>query len=149
MTVRAQTWYAAGLHFACTGCGNCCAGPEEGYVWICRREIEMLAEYLHLSVDELRRRYLRRHGLRTSIREQPRTKDCLFLVPSATGRGCAIYPVRPNQCRTWPFWSSNLTDPDAWNRAARRCPGINRGRWYSLEEIEALRKQKHWWTEEA
>ena len=117
-------------------------------MWICRYEIEMLADYLHIHADEVRRKYLCRHGLRSSIREQPQTKDCVFLVPTATGRGCAIYPVRPNQCRTWPFWSSNLVSIDQWNFAAQKCPGINRGRWYSFEEIEALRTQKHWWTEE-
>jgi hypothetical protein len=29
--------------------------------------------------------------------------------------------------------------------AAVRCPGINRGKFYSFEEIEAIKKQKSWW----
>ena len=141
-------WYIGGLHFECTGCGNCCAGPDEGYIWVCRKEIKMLADYLHVSVDEVRKQYLRRYGMRNSIREDRRTKDCLFLVPTAEGRGCAIYPVRPNQCRTWPFWSMNLKHPDNWNEAGIKCPGINRGRHYSFKEIEAILKQKQWWNDD-
>jgi len=55
-----------------------------------------------------------------------------------------IYPVRPSQCRVWPFWSSNLTTPFAWNRATQKCNGINRGRLYSFEEIEKIKKNKKW-----
>jgi Fe-S-cluster containining protein len=54
--------------------------------------------------------------------------------------------VRPNQCRTWPFWNDNLASPDSWNYAAVKCPGINRGKRYSVEEIESIRKEKKWWT---
>ena len=35
---EAQPWYAAGLQFGCTECGNCCAGAP-GYVWISTEEI--------------------------------------------------------------------------------------------------------------
>jgi Fe-S-cluster containining protein len=98
-----------------------------------------------MTPDELRRRYLRREGLRTTIIEHEETKDCIFLRKIAGRKLCAIYPVRPNQCRTWPFWSENLTNSDAWNEAARRCPGINRGKRYSFEEIEKIRKSKRWW----
>jgi len=107
----------------------------------------MLAEHLGMTVDELRRSYVMRVGTRTTIIEEPRTKDCVFLEPTGNGRGCAIYPVRPNQCRTWPFWSHNLASPDDWNMAGVKCPGINRGRFYSFEEIERIRKQRKWWDD--
>lgn len=111
-----------------------------------KAEVGFLAEHLGESVETVKQKYLRRYGLRWSIKEDKKTKDCIFLTSGKTGcRGCAVYPVRPNQCRTWPFWDSNLSGPDAWNAAAVRCPGINRGRLYSFEEIEAMRKQKQWW----
>ena len=139
-------WYSSGLHFECVGCGNCCAGPEEGYIWISKPEIAFLAEHLGTTVEAVRQKYLKRYGLRYSIREDRRTKDCIYLSGIKDGcRGCAVYPVRPNQCRTWPFWDSNLSSPDAWNIAAMRCPGINRGRLYTVEEIETIVKQKRWW----
>ena len=36
-------WYAAGLHFGCEVCGRCCAGPGEGYIWVTKPEIELIA----------------------------------------------------------------------------------------------------------
>ena len=142
-----KQWYACGLHFECTGCGNCCAGPEEGYIWITRQEIELLAKHLGTTDQAVRQKYPRRYGLRHSIRQNPPTNDCIFLAADGNGcRGCAVYPARPNQCRTWPFWDSNLASPDNWNIAALKCPGINRGRLYTLEEIQERRTQKKWWT---
>ena len=148
MPDKKTPWYIGGLHFECQQCGNCCAGPDEGYIWITKTEIEMLAEHLRLSVEELREKYLTRLMTRTSIIEEPDSKDCIFLTNINGFRGCAIYPVRPNQCRNWPFWSSNLTRPHDWNYAAAKCPGINRGRFYTFEEIKKLKNQKKWWKDE-
>ena len=140
-------WYAAGLHFECMQCGNCCSGPGAGYIWVARPEIEIIANFLKISVGQLRQKYLRRVGLRTTIIEQSGTKDCIFLNRGLHGeqRICMIYSVRPSQCRTWPFWPNNLTGPDAWNKAAQKCSGINRGRLYSYEEIEKIKRNKKWW----
>lgn len=57
-----------------------------------------------------------------------------------------IYPVRPNQCRTWPFWPGNLTSADHWNGIAHKCPGINRGLMYTAEQIQKIKNQKKWWN---
>ena len=141
-------WYVAGLHFECIGCGNCCAGPEEGDIWITKPEIERLAKFLRMNVDKISAEFIHRIGNRFSINEQPVNKDCVFLTDTGSGKGCAVYSVRPNQCRTWPFWDHNLDDPDDWNQAGVTCPGINRGKLYIFQEIEALRKQKKWWQDE-
>lgn len=101
-----------------------------------------------MNVDKVREEFIHRIGNRFSINEQPVNKDCAFLTDTGTGKGCAVYPVRPNQCRTWPFWDYNLDDPDDWNEAATGCPGINRGKLYTFQEIEILRKQKKWWSDE-
>lgn len=110
----------------------------------------MLAEHLDITINELHNKYLERVGHRTTIIEESKTKDCIFLTKadSKDTRGCAIYHVRPNQCRTWPFWSCNLQNPNAWNAANSRCPGINRGKLYSFEEIKKIRKQTKWWSNE-
>jgi len=140
-------WYVGGLHFECLQCGRCCAGPAEGYIWVSRPEIELIANYLKETVGQVRRKFLRRVGLRTTIIEDHFTKDCIFLQESGGQKTCTIYPVRPSQCRSWPFWPNNLESPDAWNRAAQKCPGINRGRLYSREEIEEIRREKKWWRD--
>jgi hypothetical protein len=126
-------------------CGRCCSGPGEGYIWVTRPEIERIADFLKTTVGQLRQKYLRRVGLRTTIIEHGVTRDCIFLQNTGGERKCAIYPVRPGQCRGWPFWPTNLTNPEAWNHAAQKCPGINRGRHYSCEEIEKIKKKKTWW----
>ena len=40
-----EPWYADGLNFTCTQCGNCCTGGP-GFVWISREEIVRLAAHL-------------------------------------------------------------------------------------------------------
>lgn len=134
------------MHFACQQCGSCCSGPDEGVIWISRPEINMLAEHLGLSTSELRKKHLKRIGFRFSIKENPCSKDCVFLVSTNGSRDCAIYNFRPMQCRNWPFWPANLQSPDDWNTAAKKCPGINKGRLYSFDEIRKIKKQKYWWN---
>jgi Fe-S-cluster containining protein len=146
--VAKNKWYVAGLHFECQACGNCCSGPQQGFIWVTKTEIELIANFLKISPEQLRKKYLRRFAFRTTIIEHPDTKDCIFLKEQAGQKICAIYQVRPNQCRTWPFWPSNLSTINAWNKAAQKCPGINKGKLYSFEEIEKLRKQKKWWNDD-
>lgn len=137
-----RRWYVAGLHFECMQCGRCCAGPGTGYIWVTRAEIKLIADFLKMTEAQLRRKYLKRVGLRTTIIEHRSTRDCIFLQKSSGRKSCVIYPVRPSQCRTWPFWPSNLKSPNTWNETAQKCPGINRGRLYSCEEIEGIKKNK-------
>jgi Fe-S-cluster containining protein len=114
---------------------------------VTRPEIEIIADFLKMTEGQLRQKYLKRVGLRTTIIEHQTTKDCIFLQNEAGGRQCMIYSVRPSQCRSWPFWASNLASPGAWNKAAHKCPGINRGRHYSFEEIEEIKRSKKWWQD--
>ncbi|MFQ5492289.1 MAG: YkgJ family cysteine cluster protein, partial [Phycisphaerae bacterium] len=132
-------WYQAGLNFTCTQCGHCCSGPP-GYVWVTRREIKGIAEYLDRKDGKLAPSQLRRVGLRHSLTEKS-NGDCIFLVRQNGKATCSIYPVRPVQCRTWPFWDGNLHSPDDWNRAAETCPGINRGQHHDFVTIETRRRQ--------
>jgi len=134
-----KKWYIAGLHFECQICGNCCSGPEEGVIWITKAESEKAAQFLGISYDEFRNKYLRRVGLKHTIIENMQSKDCIFLCCFEGKKGCAIYNCRPMQCRTWPFWPYNLESPDDWNAAAQKCPGINKGRLYTFDEIEKIR----------
>ena len=51
MSGEAPPWYADGLRFACTRCGNCCTGPP-GAVWINEAEARQLARRLELTLDQ-------------------------------------------------------------------------------------------------
>ena len=106
----------------------------------------MLAEHLGLDTSQLRKNHLKRFGFRYSIKEDSCSKDCVFLTNINGSRGCAVYNFRPMQCRNWPFWSGNLSSPYDWNAAAVKCPGINKGRFYSFDEIQKIKKQKQWWN---
>jgi Fe-S-cluster containining protein len=139
---KKTSWYIGGLHFECMQCGACCAGPSTGYIWVTREEIKLIADFLKMPERQLRQKYLKRAGLRTTIIEERSTRDCIFLKKEAGKKVCMIYPVRPNQCRTWPFWPGNLKSPGTWNETAQKCPGINRGRLYSFEKIQEIKKTK-------
>ncbi|MDR0363088.1 MAG: YkgJ family cysteine cluster protein [Planctomycetota bacterium] len=124
-------WYYQGLCFQCQGCGACCRGPG-GYVWISPDEITEIAGALGMSDEEFGYKYLRRTPTGLALVDS-RSGDCPFL--NGAGR-CAIYHARPVQCRTWPWWRENLTSPEAWESAARRCPGMGRHERHSLFIIE-------------
>lgn len=152
-----EPWFADGLKFTCTQCGNCCTGGP-GFVWISQKEIVRLAEFLKLSREVVVERYCRKFDGRLSLKERRSREgnyDCIFLKEtgptdsqggvSQRRRVCTIYPVRPLQCRTWPFWPENLSNPQAWDRASGRCPGMGRGdRHFPREKIESLRDAKDW-----
>ena len=125
-------WYQDGLRFKCTGCGDCCTGAP-GFVWVNKAEIEALAATLGLSVGEMEAKYVRKVGIRKSLNER-NSGDCVFF--NSNTRQCQVYHARPRQCSTWPFWQSNLQTSAAWDSTAESCPGCNRGRLYSVEEIE-------------
>jgi len=140
----AAPWYVAGLAFECARCGRCCAGPQEGFVWLSRANVRSIAAHLGLPVGQVMGLYIRRVDGQYSLREGPLRRDCVFLSAGGTGgRACRIYDVRPGQCRTWPFWDANLADPASWAAAGVRCQGINRGAKFTFEEIERRRKATH------
>lgn len=135
-----ENWYNDGLAFECQGCGDCCSGPNEGYVWVNSAEIAAMASATGVSCDEFKSNFCRRVSLKYSLKEKRPSNDCIFLTKRKEGgKYCEVYSSRPLQCRTWPFWKGNLTNKNSWLSAAENCPGINRGRLFNVEEIEAIR----------
>lgn len=138
-TPNETPWYADGLRFQCTGCGDCCTGAP-GFVWVNQAEIEGLANRLGLGIDDFERQYVRQIGIRKSLKEFP-NGDCVFF--DGEKRNCQVYEQRPRQCRTWPFWDSNLRTPEAWESTCEHCPGSGKGPLYSLGQIEERRNTFH------
>lgn len=130
-------WYRDGLRFRCTQCGNCCTGAP-GYVWVNQQEIEALAAAIgEEDVAAFEAKYVRKVGVRKSLKEFS-NGDCVFF--DGETRRCTVYGQRPRQCRTWPFWDSNVRTPEAWDQTCSVCPGSGQGDLYSLEVVEQQRK---------
>ncbi|MFH1302952.1 MAG: YkgJ family cysteine cluster protein [Planctomycetota bacterium] len=125
-------WYQDGLQFTCTQCGNCCTGAP-GVVWVDESEIEAIAELTGKSKGEILLMHTRLYAGRRSLTEFA-NGDCTFFDPEK--RGCTIYEARPTQCRTWPFWNSNLESKASWNSLSPDCPGAGKGAFVSFEEIQ-------------
>ena len=126
-----DAWYSGGLRFECTQCGDCCSGAE-GYVWVNQEEIDGMARQVGMTPADFESAFVKRVGVRRSLTERP-GGDCVLLDEKT--RKCTAYHERPRQCRTWPFWESNLRTPEAWQEAATACPGCNRGDLVPLERI--------------
>jgi Fe-S-cluster containining protein len=125
-----ESWYHDGLRFRCTRCGNCCTGAP-GFVWVNDDEINAIAAYRGEPVPQVTALYTRPFDGERSLREKA-NGDCVFYDRQ---QGCTIYPMRPRQCRTWPFWESNVLTPEAWKRTCQVCPGAGQGDLIAPEEI--------------
>lgn len=106
---------------ACSTCqGKCCTG-ESGYINVNNLEIENIASFLNLQVNDFGTKYLFKYGYKYSIKEREHegSFECIFY--DRESNGCEIYDVRPSQCRTFPFWEYFKTRVD---ELKLECPGI-------------------------
>ena len=126
-----DVWFARGVLFECTRCGKCCRG-EPGYVWITVDEVTRMAEHLKMPRPVFLRQFVRRVGLRLSLKER-RGGDCILWHGQ-----CTVYEARPRQCRTFPFWKEALEAKRVFDAMHRDCPGVGRGKFYSCEDILAI-----------
>ncbi|MFH1157136.1 MAG: YkgJ family cysteine cluster protein [Pseudomonadota bacterium] len=106
---------------ACRTCRSACCRGEPGYIWVSQGELKPMADFLNITVIDLIKDKLVRAANRYSIREHLAGGEhcCIFLDPE---KGCTIYPVRPHQCRTYPFWDRFRTCPD---QVMEACPGVD------------------------
>ncbi len=121
-------WYKSGLKFECARCGDCCRG-EPGFVWVRPSDVTRIAKFLELDRKDFSRRYVRTVGSRHSLEEKP-GGDCIFWEDT-----CLIYPVRPPQCRSFPFWRDNIESPDDWKYVSTRCRGVNAGSTHAVPDM--------------
>ncbi len=121
-------FFDQGLRFECQRCGACCTG-EPGFIFVNMREIVQIARYISRDPSGFIDEYLYPFRTGYSIKEHDDGR-CLFYQ-----EGCTIYPVRPEQCRTFPFWFENLRSLKKWRKVTRECPGIDKGSTYSKEQI--------------
>jgi Fe-S-cluster containining protein len=104
---------------ACEIClGKCCTG-ESGNIFLTKIEADAMATHLNLELPLFKEKYLVKSGYKASIKERVVeineeqkegtcvdkivSHDCIFF--SRETNQCTVYEVRPQQCRTFPFWN--------------------------------------------
>jgi uncharacterized protein len=122
------------LRFECTGCGACCSGDGEQFVFLAPGEAQAIAGHLGVRRERFRRRYMMLTPAGDRVLRMTGRGTCVFLQENGS---CAIYATRPLQCRTYPYWLELVTTREAWEREAARCEGIGRGAQVPLAVIEA------------
>lgn len=120
------------LRFECTRCGACCRQP--GLVWLHPDEPARLAAHLGLTTHGFAARYLRRDGDRWAIVVEEGSPGC----PLLDGDLCSVEPVKPGQCRAYPFWRELVDDPAAWRAEGAKCEGIGRGPVWRAAEVREM-----------
>jgi Fe-S-cluster containining protein len=128
-------WYGDGLRFSCHQCGNCCRGTQPGWVYLTPHRLRRIAGFLGLDSGTFRRSFVTRDENGETVLKLKENGDCVFWDD-----GCTIYPERPRQCRTFPFWGEMLASPESWSELKVFCHGVDHGRLYPLEEIRAVFK---------
>jgi len=107
---------------ACENCeGACCTG-ESGYMWVKYPEIQEMAAFLELTVEEFATMYLKKVKRRYSLIEKKIDEEnfaCIFFNEKL--KQCSIYSVRPIQCKTFPFWEIFKNNTE---EVKQECPGI-------------------------
>jgi Fe-S-cluster containining protein len=91
-------------------------------VYITEADLRNIAEFVGLSAQDFEKRYIIRYRHVLRLRK-PRKSQCHFL----TATGCIVHPVKPVQCRTYPFWPELVETVAAWKAEGTRCPGIHKG----------------------
>ena len=124
------------LRFHCTGCGRCCTGhADEHYIELVAGESGKIRRYLDIDKKSFKRDYLVSlddNGKGIRINSQGR---CMLLDGN---NQCSVYPVRPRQCVTYPFWPELLQSPESWHAESARCEGIDQG---AVVKTEYINKQ--------
>ncbi len=110
-----------GFRFQCVpGCSNCC--EQKGNVYVTEGDIERAARFLGLPREAFEARYVYRTRHQIRLRKPPKSA-CFFLAD----KRCTIHPVKPVQCRLFPFWPELVEHPAQWTAASGYCPGMGQG----------------------
>lgn len=132
-----EPWFEEGLSFECARCGACCiTHGEYAYVYLTDEELEKISAHLGIPKDAFVFTHCVRMGGQWVLRfDRP---ECPMLMEDMS---CRIYPVRPVQCRTWPFWPENLTRR-GWTRYVESfCPGVHAKRIVDRSLIQSLAEE--------
>jgi uncharacterized protein len=135
MTEIKKRFYDDGLPFECTACGECCK-LGGGFVYPTPEDLSFLAQLKDMTLDAFKKLFTDKHEKRIVLKNNG--NDCIFWSDNK----CQVYNARPLQCRTYPFWPTNLKSTYRWNIIKGECEGIGQGRIYSKIEIKQIMRGK-------
>jgi hypothetical protein len=106
-------------------------------------EVDRISDHLGLTAKA----FLKKHCKEEDgwITLQTAEPACEFL---GEDNRCKIYPVRPKQCATWPFWEANLKQKVWKGEVSECCPGIGKGELVPAEEVGRIARETEEWYEE-
>ena len=126
---------AQALRFQCQpGCTACCT--QRGFVWLTEEDLVRAAKFLGMTPRAFERQYIYRTSKRIRLRV-PRESNCHFLRDG----GCSIHPVKPTQCRIFPFWPELVESRREWRKSAKFCPGLDHGPLVQIETAKELARE--------
>jgi Fe-S-cluster containining protein len=132
-----EKFYKDGLNFSCQRCSFCC-GHSPGFVYLSERDLTTLCNHFNMSIKAFVEKYCRwadyYYGDTVLALLEKENYDCILWE-----NGCSAYEARPVQCSTYPFWAWMLVDKKTWDECAADCPGMNKGKKWTFEEIEKNR----------
>lgn len=104
----------------CAECGGKCCIGESGYVFLTKAEMARIADFLGTDFGAFTKRFVRQIGQQYSLIEKPHSSGlaCVFFDDE---KKCTIYPVRPSQCKKFPFWDIFKNNAQG---AFRECEGV-------------------------
>ena len=89
------------MDFQCSRCGNCCRW--EGCVKVNDQEIDAIAAFLEMPVEDFLEKYTRLRPDRTGLSlTEAENGSCIFFEDGPEPR-CQLNPVKPQQCRDFPL----------------------------------------------
>jgi Fe-S-cluster containining protein len=92
-------------------------------VYLTEDDLRQAASHLGMTPHEFEGRYVYRTRHMRRLRKPGGGAQCHFLKDG----GCSIHPVKPVQCRLFPFWPELVESRVHWNATGRWCPGIGKG----------------------
>lgn len=153
-----------GFSFSCQACGQCCKGFDTGEIFLFKKDVKRIFKHYDLRTSHEKEEFALTHfkiiedsfkskqkGTKKQLRKRFYTLGlkiiahpndrCIFLNDDDR---CSIYPIRPFQCRSYPFWRIVLTDEEEFEAHRKECLALQKkeGRIYSPGKIiTALKKE--------
>jgi Fe-S-cluster containining protein len=111
------------IDFKCQRCSACCRSFP-GAVYLTKKDIKKITNYLKIDKNQFIIKYCRpivKNEKKIISLKEKANYDCIFW-----DKCCIIYPARPIQCSTYPFWPSILRSRQSWEEEKKYCKGINK-----------------------